>query len=132
MARHANGNPDNYLGGVRPDARHTTLAAACAERLSTFADVVLHPTVDSLLHLGMDKVEADRAAAIFAFTEALSLFTQSTGDTQLSELPVPLQAMVLRLLLHRSGTYEAMGCDEQAAQDAKGAAEIQSWGTVEM
>ena len=80
----------------------------------------------------MDRVEEDRDDAIFAFTEALSIFTQSTGDTQLKELPVPLQAAVNRILLHRSGTFEAMGLEERAAQDAAGAAEIQSWGTFEM
>merc|ERR1712048_1125100 len=90
--------------------------------------VTLVAIMEELLVLGMEAVDADdNDGAVSAFSEALHLYSQSTGESQLRDEPAPLQSAVFRLLTHRSGAHAALGREAEAAQDAKGAQEVQSW-----
>jgi hypothetical protein len=89
--------------------------------------VVLVAIMDQLLQLGMEAAAAGEISdAVFAFSKALELYSQAV-EGPLRHSPEPLQSVVFRLLIHRSGAHAELSNEADAAQDAKGAAEIQSW-----
>ena len=89
-------------------------------------NAVLAYIMEDLLNAGTQAVGADdHEGALLAFTEALNLEANARPDgMELSDVVEPLQSVAFRILLHRSGAYQALGEEQAAAKDAEAAQAI--------
>lgn len=84
-------------------------------------NVALAYIMEDLLAAGTEAVDAeDHEGAVLAFSEALTLEEGARPDgLELSDVVEPLQSVAFRLLLHRSGAYQALGDEQASARDAE-------------